>query len=497
MRIWFDMATNKLAPMIDGQCQCQCDSEDASAPIHSMLTDTIQQHHHVLKQPALLHIQECTYEHWLACNPIGSGRLVVLDAAGLSLLQHFRAPHCLTEILPLIPDTAPDDLLKMVTTLYQTGLLQDDNDWPPLSTNTSADTLTAWLHVTNACQLRCHYCYLTKSAESMTEDTALRAVDAIFRSALQGGFTQVKLKYAGGEASLLMNRVMEIHDYALQVASRHSLNLQALLLSNGVALSQRSIDALKARHIGLMISLDGVGETHDRQRPFIHGRPSFKYVDRTIQRLLTNNLTPFISVTISQHNLAGLPDLFLYLLEHDLPFSLNFYQDNDCALDPRALQFSEQQMIDAMLHVFSIIEHHLPARSLLGSLIDHANLQFRHQRPCGVGHNYLVIDQHGGVAKCQAAITQTVTTIANADPLRIIRQDLLGVQGVAVDEKEGCRDCTWRYWCAGGCPLLTHRMTGRYDIQSPNCHIYQALFPAALRLEALRLLKYTEPNPWR
>jgi uncharacterized protein len=183
-------------------------------------------------------------------------------------------------------------------------------------------------------------------------------------------------------------------------------------------------------------------------------------------------------------------------LEHDLPFVLGYYRDNDCVRDSRTLQFSEQQMIDAMQNVFGLIERHLPARSLLGSLIDHTNLQFQHQRSCEVGHNYLVIDQHGSVAKCHADIKRTVTTIAAADPLRMIRQDRLGVQGVAVDEKEGCRSCLWRYWCGGGCPLLTHRITGRYDVKSPNCHIYQALFPGALRLEALRLLKYTTPNPW-
>jgi uncharacterized protein len=59
-----------------------------------------------------------------------------------------------------------------------------------------------------------------------------------------------------------------------------------------------------------------------------------------------------------------------------------------------------------------------------------------------------------------------------------------------VDEKEGCRDCTWRYWCSGGCPVATFRATGRYDIKSPNCAIYKAIYPEALRLEGLRLLKY-------
>ena len=67
------------------------------------------------------------------------------------------------------------------------------------------------------------------------------------------------------------------------------------------------------------------------------------------------------------------------------------------------------------------------------------------------------------------------------------------MQNLAVEEKEGCRTCEWRYWCAGGCPLVTYKVTGRNDVKSPNCNIYKALFPAALRLEALRLLKYAIP----
>jgi len=126
-------------------------------------------------------------------------------------------------------------------------------------------------------------------------------------------------------------------------------------------------------------------------------------------------------------------------------------------------------------------------------LIDKANLKATHSHTCGVGHNFMVINQRGQVAKCQVAMKHTVATVAVDDPLQFIREDRDGVQGLAVDEKEGCRTCTWRYWCTGGCPALTYRMTGRYDIQSPNCHIYQELFPDVLRLKALRLLTYTTP----
>jgi uncharacterized protein len=139
------------------------------------------------------------------------------------------------------------------------------------------------------------------------------------------------------------------------------------------------------------------------------------------------------------------------------------------------------------------IEHHLPRRRIINSLIDKGNMRAPHHYTCGIGRNYLVINQRGEVAKCQADITQIVTTIQADDPLHALRSEQSGMQAVDVDHKEGCRTCIWRYWCGGGCPLVTYRATGRNDIRSPNCAIYKALYPEAVRLEALRLLTYQTP----
>ncbi|NJO07950.1 MAG: SPASM domain-containing protein [Chloroflexaceae bacterium] len=106
---------------------------------------------------------------------------------------------------------------------------------------------------------------------------------------------------------------------------------------------------------------------------------------------------------------------------------------------------------------------------------------------CPVGAHYLVIDHQGNIAKCQMDIAHPVTSIAAADPLGAVRADQQRVQNVSVDQKEGCQSCEWRYWCAGGCPLVTHQATGRYDVQSPLCGVYRALFPDIIRLEGLRL----------
>ena len=130
-----------------------------------------------------------------------------------------------------------------------------------------------------------------------------------------------------------------------------------------------------------------------------------------------------------------------------------------------------------MLAAFRVIEDRLPKRSLLGSLIDPANLEAQHSTACSVGESYLVIER-------------PIANVHATDALGSIRADTIGMHNVPVQEKSGCRDCTWQLRYAGGCPVATFCATGRYDVQSPNCGIYQALYPAAVRLEGLRVLKY-------
>jgi len=79
------------------------------------------------------------------------------------------------------------------------------------------------------------------------------------------------------------------------------LKLHAYTISNGVSLSQSSIDELKARHIAITISLDGIGTFHDSQRPFISGRGSFTYEEvrqlgRQVHCSMARAIQPFQTI---------------------------------------------------------------------------------------------------------------------------------------------------------------------------------------------------------
>src|SRR5438445_5551374 len=80
---------------------------------------------------------------------------------------------------------------EAVALFYTLGFLQDIHQPALDRRELDSDTLTAWLHVTNACNLRCQYCYVSKTNEHMSSHTAYNAVNAIFRSALKQRFSRV------------------------------------------------------------------------------------------------------------------------------------------------------------------------------------------------------------------------------------------------------------------------------------------------------------------
>lgn len=475
-----DSLTRESRQFLEDDCACPTDGLTLESPSHPINATT------QYVTPAL-HVAQIASNFNLVFNPIGNAGVVALNHNATTLLQAFQEPRTLSEGIQMMRNSP--DAISVAQRFIELNLIQPVESRFQVK-HSAPKTLTAWLHVTNECNLRCPYCYVSKSADDMEIERGKQAVEAVFRSVLANGFRRVKLKYAGGEATLNFHTVLILHDHAKYLANEHNLELDGVVLSNGVALSDRMINEMKARGIRLMISLDGIGHYHDEHRPFINGQGSFSHVERALDRLSANDFVPSISITVSNRNLAGLAETIEYLLKRKLPFTINFFRENECSTSFTDLNYQDGSIISAMKEAFAVIEADIPFHSLLGAIVDRANLDAPHDRPCGVGNSYLVINHKGGVAKCHMEVEQSITDISVPDPLQIIRMDQIGIQNPSVDEKEGCKECHWRYWCAGGCPALTYRATGRFDIKSPNCHIYKAIFPEVLRLEGLRLLKY-------
>jgi len=337
--------------------------------------------------------------------------------------------------------------------------------------------LSSWFHITDRCNLRCAYCYLPHLQEDMSFETGCAAVDATLRSAVVHDYKRVKFKYGGGEPLLRFPLLKKIHQYAQERVKENQLEIDGIVLSNGTLLTENIISDIKSLDIQLMVSLDGIGGWNNIQRPYAGGRGSSDDILDAIKLSLKHGLSPHISITVTGRNAEGLPEVLEWVLEHNLSFNINFYRENELSYKHNDLKLDEDKIINGLLSAFTIIEANPPERSLLTSLTDRANLAIPHIHTCSVGQDYLVFDQNGLISKCQMKISEPLTNVNTEDPLQIILNDKNGIINLSVDEKDGCRDCDWKYWCAGGCPLETFRVTGRYDVKSPNCRIYRTIFP--------------------
>lgn len=413
----------------------------------------------------------------------------VLNYAGVQVWNQFHPHKKNSDVYRGLGSEYPKSHIKTtITKLLQQNALVDQSEISPVL-QANPQTLVSWLHITDRCNLRCSYCYLPHKKQDMSYEVGSASIDAAIRSSKIGKYQSLQVKYAGGEPLLLFPLVVQLQEYAMQRARAEQLYLDGVILSNGTLINKRIIADLRRLNLRLMISLDEIGNVQACQRPYANGEKSADIVIQAIRNCVSEGLIPHISITVSSKNIHSLPELVAWILEYRVPFHINFYRENDLALDRKTLKLDEEKIIFGMLRVYRTIEKNLPDFNLLQALADLSNFSNPHTKTCGVGQNYMVFDHQGNISKCQMQRNVPITNISEIDPLLHIQNDVHGIQNPSVDRKEPCKSCEWRYWCAGGCPLVTFRATGRYDLNSPNCEIYKAIYPEVIRLEALRLLK--------
>ncbi|HID31214.1 MAG TPA: SPASM domain-containing protein [Desulfobacterales bacterium] len=263
--------------------------------------------------------------------------------------------------------------------------------------------------------------------------------------------------------------------------------MKEVLLTNGVHIRLRDARWLKDAGIKVAISLDGIGQTHDQQRFMVNGQGSFALIEHTIDDvLLPLGIYPDITLTITRWNATGIADAVRWVLQRNLPLSLNFHRTNPNIQDPKSLELEEKAIIEGMKAAYAVFESYLPERPFLDGLLDRVQTM-AHTQTCGVDNNYVVITHEGELTQCQMTLGKAQGHVADGIALPELKDSF--IHNVSVDDKEGCKTCPFRYRCSGGCPLETYRLTGRWDVKSPHCNIYKVLYPLALRLEGLRIMK--------
>src|SRR5438132_2223927 len=188
-------------------------------------------------------------------------QLLVVD--GSRIFDIDQPTYIALEAAQLSPDDA-----ALQDVLGQLGInhLGFVGDQPPSAPPVRALSLA----VAQKCNLGCSYCYAQGGsfggpAKGMPLDTALRAVEMLFRGARPG--ERVNLAFMGGEPLVARDVIRGATERAEQLSIERRIPIGFSITTNGTLITPDDGDFFELHGFAVTVSVDGVGETHDRLRP--------------------------------------------------------------------------------------------------------------------------------------------------------------------------------------------------------------------------------------
>ena len=480
----------------EGQCDCDCACaldlpSELPAPLDAgaegaLAADRAGQRW--VRQGELLSLP--LEDGWQAVlNGVGPVGVAALNREAVGVLDAFEQPKLPRQAIRALAELDPEEVGRAIGKLVRAGLLRPAGGAargpvprPPLS---------AWLHLTEDCNLSCPYCYVDRGSQGMSEGVGQRAVDRLLQLAAEDGYAALKLKYAGGEPTLRFPLIRALHERAARGAAQAGLALEEVILTNGVGLTEEMLAFAAEAGIRLMVSLDGGPASHDRLRAMPDGRSTYATVVDGVERALEHSLRPNISITLTSLNLDGAGQAVAFALAHDLPFNLNFYRPcvaGPGSILPSSLVPDPERLVKRVGEILDLVARTPDFPWPLGGILDRLQIGVPHAYPCSAGRDYLAVDTQGRVAACQMLLANPWSDLRAADPLAAVR-----AKGEALFQRRleatACQACPWRRACAGGCPLL--RDTALHEAY---CHVYRTLLPQLIRLEVKRLIAARQGN---
>ena len=163
------------------------------------------------------------------------------------------------------------------------------------SVQESGDLWQLILNVTENCNMRCKYCYLSEEYEftrnrtshMMDFQTAKKALDLFFDKQRiikqQNPGKAVGISFYGGEPLLNLDLIKRCVEYT---KNNCPLKFGFYITTNGTLLKDDVVDYLVDNNFNIFISLDGNKDEHDKNRVDANGKGTYDRIAKNIERLV-------------------------------------------------------------------------------------------------------------------------------------------------------------------------------------------------------------------
>ncbi|MCB8945650.1 MAG: radical SAM protein [Ardenticatenaceae bacterium] len=375
---------------------------------------------------------------------------------------------------------------KQVTTstdlhafLDSIGFLRHDPP-PPTAPSREFKPITAVLLVTNRCNLRCTYCYANAGVMPVADlslELAQDAINIVYRNAVESNAPLFEVCFhGGGEPTQGWTLIKEATAYA----RRKELPCKITMVSNGIW-SPTQREWMLENIDGVTISIDGMPETQNRQRPFANGSHTHTHIMKTLHALDQANIEYGIRMTATSPWGDTFAEDVRYLVENT--HCPTFQVEPAFNTQRGAHQSSQQDEADAFIDGFmkGLLIAHNAGRSLIYS---GARLGLITNSFCTAPYNALIINAAGQIVGCYEIASDShdlgnvsifgTLTDGQYQLYHTTRNTLLN----HLDERRTtkCQSCFAQWHCAGDCyTRSTSVNNGQFHATSARCYTNRKL----------------------
>lgn len=316
---------------------------------------------------------------------------------------------------------------------------------------------------TEACNFRCTYCYETFERGKMNRNiiNGLKAFVQDKASSLTG----LHISWFGGEPLISLDVIEELSESFLAIAKENQIQYSCDLVTNGYLLTTEVFERLISWNINqFMITIDGIGEVHDRRRHLTGGGKTF---DKILDNLMAIKDVPgSFNVTIrtnfDEDNLQATSELIRFLKDHfadDERFGIMFRpvgqwggkNDDDIPVCSRTManqkiwELSDEAITQGFSMSSMITDSLMPSASVCYSAKPHS----------------LVVGSDGQLYKCTLSLNEEFNKVGKIHEDGNLELDYDKIANWVTSGEEtdtGCQSCFYRPACQGNhCPLYRMR----------------------------------------
>ena len=339
--------------------------------------------------------------------------------------------------------------------------------------------------------MRCHYCYVSPSSDTMSVSTARKAVDLAFKP----GGNQLGFIFFGGEPLLCRDLIKEIVWYSAECAKKtEHIRPVYEITTNGLLLDGAFLDYAAEHKILINFSLDGIDKAHDSHRKKANGEPTHKEVMDAAKRLLAAQPYSPVLMTVNPDTVKYFHESVEYLYSAGFRYincSLNYAAD----WDGKSLKELKRQYNKLAVFYYdrTMKKENFYLSPFESKISSHVHNKTYCRKRCELGRRQLSVAPDGAIYPCIQFVGDDRYKIGDVySGINEESRRKLYLQNET--EKPGCGVCAIMTRCNHYCACLNKQAAGSIDAVSEIlCSHERIILPIADRVAA-KLYKKRNPT---